>query len=126
MNDKVLFLDANCILEILFDRTNSFNISQKLEFYDKVFISMLSVHLVFHFGRKNGLNFQELDYFIEQFYILDFTAKNYNTARKIALNNDFEDALQLACAFDNGIRNILTLDQEMQKTYQNKFNFIKL
>jgi predicted nucleic acid-binding protein len=121
--DKV-FVDASCVIEILLGREKLDYVIKKIEIYEKAYISTLSLHLAFHFGRKEQINYEDIVFLIEQFLILDFTEQNYQTAKIIIKNNDFEDALQLATAKDNEIANILTLDSKMSKVYGKKFNFV--
>jgi len=64
-------------------------ILKTLENFDKAVISILSVHLIFHFGVKADNTLEELGYFLEQFRILDFCVNDYKLAEDICKGNDF-------------------------------------
>lgn len=117
VNEKI-FLDANILLDILFDRANSSVARDYILKNDgTLHISALTAHLVTHFGLKifelNVLNKYLADYYIE-----DLTAQDVEWAFTNTRNKDFEDALQLAIAIRTGCTIFATLDKTFFNTYK--------
>jgi predicted nucleic acid-binding protein len=124
MIEKTLFLDASVMLELVLGRAKTGDILNKIKQFDEVCISMLTVHLVYYFGLKQKMSIPDLDFFIQRFKILDLASSSYKIAIQICQNEDFEDALQLACAFENSIKNVITLDNKIANLYKPYFNFV--
>jgi predicted nucleic acid-binding protein len=124
MKLKTLFLDTNVVLELLFKRQQVPILLPKLEQYNQVYISFLTVHLIYHFGKKIQLEDWELNFILSRFKILNQGSNTYETAKQICKDQDFEDALQLACAIEGNIKDVITLDEKMKKLYSAYFNFI--
>jgi len=124
MTKKTLFLDASVMLELVLGRAKTSEILSKIKQFDEVCISMLTVHLIYYFGLKQKMSIPDLDFFIQRFKVLNLTSSSYKIAMQICQDEDFEDALQLACAFENGIKNVITLDNEMANLYKSYFKFV--
>jgi predicted nucleic acid-binding protein len=112
------------MIEILFQMKFGEVCLQKIEQFETIYISMLTLHLVFYFGKKAEIAFDDIKFFVDQFNILDFSFQNYITAQKIVKNSDFEDALQIACCLDNQINSFYTLDKSLIKNYKSKVAFV--
>jgi predicted nucleic acid-binding protein len=115
----MVFLDTNIILEItLKDRAKFQQVKSFLEKVDDTTaISMLSVHLIMHFGRKEKADDTYLEGIIDQNVLLALTPDDYQWAKSNEHRKDFENALQLAVAIRTGCETFVTLDQELAKAY---------
>lgn len=120
----VLLADANVILETLLpERPKVAAVEQSLA-GKTVHISMLTVHLAYHFGKKEGYSLAEIKSSLEGYEVLDLTREDYQLATHLVQNNDFEDALQLAVALRSECDTIMTLDREFARTYRARTAFI--
>lgn len=115
----LILVDANVILEMLLPGRAHAEEVQKylLSLQGQAAISMLTVHLVMHFGRLNKLPDDKLQEVIEGYMLLDLKALDYEWAREHEQGRDFEDALQLAVALRNGCSQLVTLDKSFIKRY---------
>jgi len=115
----MVFLDANVILEIVLKDRPRFK--QAHEFLDSLSedtaISLLTVHLLMHFGRKQDIADSILEKIIGENELLSVTPKDYVWASLNEQNKDFEDALQMATAIRNGCKQFATLDASLAKAY---------
>jgi predicted nucleic acid-binding protein len=124
MKNMVLFADANVILETLLpERPKALQAEQSLA-GRTVYISMLTVHLAYHFGKKEGYSLQEIKTALAGYHVLDLTREDYQSAGRLVKNNDFEDALQLAVALRSNCDTIVTLDKPFAHTYEASVAFI--
>lgn len=115
----MVFLDANIILEIVLkDRPHFNEVVELLKYIDEdTAISMLSVHLIMHFGRKEQIEDELLEKVINENEILSLAPEDYVWAVMNESDRDFEDALQLATAIRNGCDTYVTFDQALKKAY---------
>jgi predicted nucleic acid-binding protein len=115
----MVFLDANAVLEVVIaarehsQRTREF--IDNIE--DDVAISMLSTHLIMHFGRKEGVDDNILLGMIGSCKILNLESEDFRWATKSERGRDFEDALQVSVALRNGCSEFITLDKKLAKAY---------
>lgn len=86
-------------------------------------ISPLSVHLLAYFGQKDGLKLDFLLDLIAKFCLTDFSTEEVAWASVNRQGEDFEDALQVACAVGCGARAFVTFDRSLAKRYG---QFIKM
>lgn len=115
----MVFLDANIILEItLKDRPR---LEQAQRFLgvltDDTAISILTVHLLMHFGRKQGIADKLLENVIGKNELLSITPEDYVWASLNERGKDFEDALQIAMAIRNDCKSFATFDATLAKAY---------
>lgn len=89
-------------------------------------ISMLTVHLVLHFGLKDGLKIADLKTFLSDYPKMGLLPEDYVSAIDLLRDADHEDALQLAVAERVGCSSIVTLDQKFARVYEDRLRFIKL
>ena len=115
----MIFLDANILLEItLKDRVHAQQVQQYLSrVTDPTAISMLSVHLLMHFGRKGRVNNEFLHAVINENEILPLTTEDYLWAASNERGRDFEDALQVASATNAQCEAFITLDKNLAQAY---------
>ncbi len=115
----MVFLDANILLEVVLPgRAQQQRVEALLSsLREPTAISMLTVHLVLHFGTKLGIQQALLFDIIDATKVLDLTEQDYAWARANQQGNDFEDALQMAVAVRNGCARFLTLDKALAKQY---------
>lgn len=117
-NDNTkIFVDANILLEIVHERTRFDDMVAYIRNHSgRMTISPLTVHLVMHFGRQIASR-QALRQLLSEFAVLPMTATETNWAFDNICDNDFEDALQLACAINGECDTFATLDARLAKRY---------
>lgn len=118
MPDKLIFLDANVILEILLERKND-KVARRFikNNAGHLAISALTAHLVVHFGSK-VVDLPILRQFLGDYYMLEMTYMDFDWAFNNARSSDFEDALQLAIAIRNGCNEFVTFESQLYKVYK--------
>lgn len=116
----MVFLDANVVLEIILkDRPRLEQAQQFLEsLTDDTAISILTVHLLMHFGRKQGITDELLEKVIGENELLSITPEDYIWASLNERGKDFEDALQVATAIRNGCKSFITFDAALAEMYE--------
>lgn len=87
---------------------------------------MLTVHLVLHFGLKDGLTIEILQTFLPDYSKEALLPEDYAIALQLLKNRDHEDALQLAVAERSDCTAIVTLDKQFAATYQTTLPFTVL
>jgi predicted nucleic acid-binding protein len=115
----MVFLDASVILEItLYDRPHFKQAQKFLETVeDDTAISMLSAHLIMHFGRKQQIADPLLQGVIGENELLAITPEDYVWALANERGKDFGDALQIATAIRSGCTTFVTFDASLAKAY---------
>jgi predicted nucleic acid-binding protein len=115
----MIFLDANILLEItLKDRPHYPQVKKFLETSnDATAISMLTAHLVMHFGRKEQSDDLFLLGVIAENKLISLSPEDYMWAITNEQGKDFEDALQMAMAIRAGCESFVTLDASLAKKY---------
>ncbi len=119
-----VFLDANVLLEVLLPGRPKTEIADTYVQKESI-VSPLSAHLYTYFGTKEGYPIKALT---RQLTLLKYTelgVGEINWAIANCQDNDFEDALQVACAVLNGSELFVTLDKNLAQKYQQFIN-IKL
>ncbi len=121
----MILLDADVLLEMLITgRARQTEVLAWIEQNTEHFcITMLTVHLVLHFGFKDGLTQAELKLFLADYPKLPLTAEDYTAAMALLVGTDHEDALQLAAAERAGCTRIVTLDRQFAQTYTHRIPF---
>lgn len=114
----MVFLDANILLELILPNRRSLApILQYLEQANQTAISSLTIHLVFYFGRKVSIADTILHGVIAENTILSLERSDYEWAALYEQGQDFEDALQVACAIRSGCSEFVTLDRRLATRY---------
>ena len=118
----MVFLDSNILLEIILkDRVKRYQVRKYLESISKLddfsSISMLTVHLIMHFGRKEQIDDYFLQAVINENELFSLSAEDYEWALVNERGKDFEDALQLAVAMRTNCDTFLTLDKKLARDY---------
>lgn len=122
MNNSV-FVDANVLLEsFLKGRKQDLKAQEYIASHDVV-ISPLTAHLFVYFGQKDGLILDVLFDLLKKHRFTDCGTTEVMWAVHNIQGNDFEDALQVACAVTNKCESFVTLDKNLAKRYK---NFIKI
>jgi hypothetical protein len=124
MDLKNLSVDVNIILEILAKRQKWEYCIEVLGRYQNLYLSPTSVHIIYYFGKRYGLEKESIDQFLKDFNILNFDHKTFLEAIKIC-QTDMEDPLQIAASLNNEINQFFTLDEEMKKSYGDVVDFVK-
>lgn len=122
----MILLDANFLLELLLDgRTNAPAVEKWLTTNEApLCVSMLTIHLVMHFGLKAGLDLPDIKLFLSDYSQEGLLPEDYSVALSLLRNRDHEDALQLAVAERTGCKAIVTLDQRFADTYKDLMPFV--
>lgn len=121
----MVLADANVLLEILLPgRLRFAEAARSLSQHADVRISMLSVHLILHFGLKEGLALYHITKFLSSYIKESLHSEDYNMAMSMLSGKDHEDAMQLAVALRLGCESIITFDQKFAKLYADHINFI--
>ncbi len=114
----MVFVDANAVLELLLpNRKHIREVAAILGASDNLCISMLSVHLAWHFGRQEQIADESIAEMLDDYTVVDMTVEDYVWARTYEEGKDFEDALQLATALRTGCDTFITLDTRLAKRY---------
>lgn len=123
----MVFVDANIVLELILPgRKKAKAVARILGQQSDMALSMLSAHLIWHFGRLQGLPDDFLTKIIDDYKLLSVTEADYNWAKHNERGKDFEDALQVAIALKAGCDTFITLDGPLIKRYiAQPINFLK-
>jgi predicted nucleic acid-binding protein len=115
----MMFLDTDVLLEIILrDRPKRKQVENFLvSVSEPTAVSMLSVHLIMHFGRKEKAEDEFLEAVIGENELLVLAPEDYYWALKNEKRKDFEDALQIAVATRTGCEKFVTLDARVAKAY---------
>jgi predicted nucleic acid-binding protein len=115
----MVFLDASILLEIILrDRAKKLQVENFLQAVSEpTAISMLSVHLIMHFGRKEQASDEFLEGVIKENELLTLLPEDYEWATVNEKKKDFEDALQMAVAIRAMCETFVTLDNDLAKAY---------
>ena len=124
----MILLDANVALELLIPgRPQKARVIGWLESNrEELCISMLTVHLILHFGFKEKLTMQDIKNFLANYPKIALLPEDYSAAMQILKDRDHENALQLAVAERIGCSGILTLDTKFVDTYKDRIRFITI
>jgi len=118
----MVFLDSNILLEVILKgRTKRSQVKEYLESMSKSddfsSISMLTVHLIMHFGRKEQIDDGLLQGVINENELLALSYEDYDWALANERGKDFEDALQLAVAMRAECDTFVSLDKRLARDY---------
>ena len=112
-------LDASVLLEsVLQGRRKASKAQQYIGSHD-VIISPLTAHLFIYFGQKDGLSLDVLLDLLLKHRFTDFGTVEILWAAKNYQGEDFEDALQIACALTSHCKEFVTFDKDLAKKYKN-------
>ena len=111
-------LDASVLLEsVLKGRRNASKAQQYIGSHD-VMISPLTAHLFIYFGQKDGLSLDVLLDLLLKHRFTDFGTVEIIWSAKNHQGEDFEDALQIACALTSHCKEFVTFDKDLAKKYK--------
>ncbi len=115
----MIFLDTNILLEItLANRPHYTQVKYFLEMAnEETAVSILTAHLVVHFGRKEQAEDAFLHAVLNENKLIALTPADYKWAANNEQGRDFEDALQLSSAIRSGCSSFVTLDIALAKHY---------
>ena len=122
----MILLDANILLEMLIaGRAKKEVVYQWMEKNAEDFcISMITVHLVLHFGLKDNLTINEIKTFLADYPKVALLPEDYAAAMGVLKDKDHEDALQLVVAERVGCTCIVTLDKKFSELYKDRISFV--
>lgn len=122
MNNNAVFIDANVLLETVLKGRRHAEKAQKYISSRSVVISPLTAHLFVYFGQKDGLENNLLLAMLTNHRFTDFGTPQVMWAIRNYQDNDFEDALQVACAVLEGCQTFVTFDRKLAQRYQKFIN----
>lgn len=111
------FVDANVLLEVIQKRTRLKACEQFLSNDKSKAVSTLALDLVMYFVERDKLAWEPVKGFLESFSWLPVTDADAQWAFMNFKGDDFEDALQVACALREGCSGFVTLDGPLSKKY---------
>jgi len=119
MAHKLVFIDTNVLMELLFERPNhgpARDAILALPSDDIACTSLLSVSTLLYFVESERFDKEPAHSFISGFKIVDMSQDDYTWA---AANDqgDFEDALQTACARRHACSSLITFDKKFDGMY---------
>lgn len=113
------FFDTNVLLEtILEGRKKSHVAGIVLSRAEHSYISPLTAHLYVYFAKKEGHAVNELLKDLQSYQLTDMNSPAVQWAIKNRKNDDFEDALQIACAVLDGCDIFVTFDKNLYRDYK--------
>lgn len=117
------FVDANVLLEVILRRTRASICEEYLSNNknDKA-ISTLTLDLVMYFIERDNLDWKPIKAFLESFNWLPIVEADAQWAFAQFKGDDFEDALQVACAIREGCNNFATIDKALSKKYSDNIS----
>jgi predicted nucleic acid-binding protein len=118
------FLDTNVLLEVLLPGRPKAQIAAKYALRESV-VSPLTAHLYIYFGTKEGFPLASLMRSLTLLKFTDLGDAQVRWAISNCQSDDFEDALQVACAVTYGSEEFVTLDKSLTQRY-GKFIKMKL
>jgi predicted nucleic acid-binding protein len=124
ISKKSILLDASALLELYLRRPKSLEIQNILKEFEEVNITLITVGILFYYAEKEKLDMQIAEFLVETCNILSTSEFTYKIAKQIYNKKDLEDALQIACAKENNIETVLTLDKQMAKKYREIVNIV--
>lgn len=127
--NKILFLDANVLLNIIQNKANKSDLQQVIASYDFIYTSNFSEFFAYSFCVYTKFNtgkdyFDELKQLVDNLLIKDINSQVMQSAKSILKGKDFEDAIQVATAIYNKCDCILTSDKEMYESYSNLIEIV--
>lgn len=114
----MIFVDANVLLEVIQKRARLKACEQLLSNDKSKAVSTLTLDLVMYFVEKDKLAWEPAKDFLESFSWLPITDADAQWAFMNFQGDDFEDALQVACALREGCSGFVTLDGSLSKKYE--------
>jgi predicted nucleic acid-binding protein len=121
-----VFLDANILMEILFQRTKYTQIAEFLSQNSNVYISFLTIHILMYYTELEKLEVQNTWQLIQNCTILENNQTTFELAKNIYSGDDFEDCLQIATCLSDEITTFITLDKNLAKNHKNLLNIVLL
>ncbi len=115
----MIFVDANVLLEVIQKRIHADICEQYLSNNKEKAISTLTLDLVMYFVERDKLPWQSVKTFLESFSWLPIIESDAQWAFANFNGDDFEDALQVACAVREVCKGFVTLDKALAKKYAN-------
>lgn len=111
-----LFVDANVVAEMLFQRAGNAAVLQRLNQDGQwLFLSALSVHIIYYLAAKDRVDPAIIRLALEPYLIVPIDQRVVELAQLRFTGRDFEDCLQAAAAEIAGCEHILTLDRDFAK-----------
>jgi predicted nucleic acid-binding protein len=111
------FVDANVLLEVILKRMRTAVCEEFLSNHQDKAISTLTLDLVMYFVERDKLDWAPVKVFLESFSWLPIVEADAGWAFVQFGGDDFEDALQVACALREGCDTFITLDGPLAKKY---------
>ena len=119
----MIFVDANVLLEVIQKRTRTKECEKILGNDKSKAISILTLDLIMYFIERDKLLWEPVKDFLESFSWLPISDADAQWAFMNFRGDDFEDALQVACAIREGCSSFVTLDVALSEKYKQTMRF---
>jgi len=119
-------LDANSFIDLFLDRPRAGKLAEVLqEINGRLAVSTLTVSICSYLMQKADAqgSLLLLRDFAQDFQVLGVTDTTLTKAFRMVQDSDLEDALQVACALENGVGIFITADKKLAERYD---SFIKI
>ncbi len=110
-------VDANILLEVIQQRKYAAVCESFLSNNEDKAISILTLDLIMYFVERDKLEWEPIKAFLESFAWLPVVDADAQWAFLNFKGDDFEDALQVACAVREKCSSFVTLDEQLSKKY---------
>jgi predicted nucleic acid-binding protein len=120
------FVDANVLLEVILKRTRAATCEKLLSNNENKAISTLTLDLVMYFIERDKLAWEPVKAFLDSLNWLPIVEADAQWAFAQFRGDDFEDALQVACAIREGCTSFVTLDVSLSKKYSENIAIVLL
>jgi predicted nucleic acid-binding protein len=119
----MICLDANVLIEVMLGRSSAAACQKFIDSAkDDLAITILSLDLVMYYAERNKLEFKKIESFLRLFAWLPIVEEDARRAFELYANDDYEDALQIACANREKCKVFATLDKALAKKYDKVMN----
>lgn len=122
----MVYLDTNILLEVLLP--GRYKNAEAVKYISQVAgetcVSMLTVHLIYHFCRQYKIGNELLEAVLGRHTLVAVTPEDYQWALKHEVGQDFEDALQVAAAVRMGCSRFVTLDRALARDYKRHLSVV--
>ena len=114
----MIFVDADVLLEVILKRAHAKECEQFLINDKNKAVFTITLDLFMYFVERDKLPWEPVKKFLESFNWLPVTDSDAQWSFMNFKGDDFEDALQVACAIREGCNYFATLDEPLSRKYE--------
>lgn len=120
-----VMLDASVILELFLVRKKYDEVRNIIKEYEVKYITPITIGILFYFAERGKIDMLSAEALVNGCQILNISESTYTMARHLYKGKDLEDAVQIACAIENNISCVITLNKDMQTKYAALIDMVK-